>query len=304
MAALLRAENVGVRFRKGFRRRFIQAVDGLNLEVGEGDFLAMIGANGAGKSTAMYCFLGLVRPTSGRITLFGDPPRLGSRAYAKVGYLPEDPHYHLYLTVQEAVSYYAALSGGRPTAARISAVLERLGLAEFRDLRLSKCSKGMKQKVGIAQCLLHSPALLFLDEPMRGLDPIIVREFREILVDLHRGGTTVVMNSHLLSEVEALASRVAILDRGRVALEDTVANLTRGDADVYSVDFEGGAVPDYVTVQARFDGHIQGTLPAASFWDFMEHARTTGGRIVSCVRTRRSLEESFVSAIRGRSPDA
>ena len=302
---MLVAEDVSVRFRRGFRRRPILALDGIHLTLQAGDFLALIGENGAGKSTAMYCFLGLVRPTKGRVLLFGQPPVLGSPLYSRIAYLPEEPHYHLYLTVEEAVTYYAALFGARVSTAQIHALLERLGLAEFRQLRLSKCSKGMKQKVGIAQCLFHAPTLLFLDEPMRGLDPIIVRELRQILADLHRNGATIIMNSHMLTEVEALATRVAILDRGKVVLEDRIENLTRGPSDVYSVEFEATeAVPEYLTVTSKTDHGIRATFPAAFFHEFMTQARAQGWRVFSCKLTRRSLEDSFFSAIGKERPSA
>jgi len=302
---MLAAEDVTVRFRKGFRRRPIVALDHLSLRVQEGDFLALLGENGAGKSTAMYCFLGLIHPTQGRVLLFGQRPELGGRSYGQIAYLPEEPHYHLYLTVEEAVTYYARLSGARVTTAEVGSVLERLGLAEFRHLRLSKCSKGMKQKVGIAQCLFHQPVLLFLDEPMRGLDPIIVREFREILANLHREGATIIMNSHMLSEVEALASRVAILDRGRLVAHDTLTNLLRTEQDHYSLELAGAdALPPYLTIRSRNGGAVQATMPVGSFDDFMSYVRERQLKVSSCVLTRRSLEDSFLSVLRKEKPDA
>src|SRR6266536_1382957 len=254
----------------------------------------------------MYCFLGLIRPNRGRVLLLGERPAPGSALYGRIGYLPEEPHYHLYLTVVEAVTYYATLSGARVSSRQIAQILERLGLAEFRDLRLSKCSKGMKQKAGIAQCLLHAPSLLFLDEPMRGLDPIIVREFRQILADLHRDGVTIVMNSHMLPEVEALATRVAVLDKGKVVADDTIESFRRGASDIYFVEFERGEgeLPLFLTVEARTDGSIRGTIPAEAFHDFHDYARAKGLCVFSCVLKRQSLEDSFVSIVRKAGPDA
>jgi ABC-type multidrug transport system ATPase subunit len=254
----------------------------------------------------MYCFLGLIRPNRGKVLLFGERPRPGNPVYRQIGYLPEEPHYHLYLTVAEAVAYYASLSGARVSSQQIGQTLDRLGLAAFRDLRLSKCSKGMKQKVGIAQCLLHAPRLLFLDEPMRGLDPIIVREFRQILADLHRDGVTIIMNSHMLPEVEALATRVAILDKGKVVAEDTIGAFTRGAADVYLVEFERGEgeLPLFLTVKGQRDGSVLGTIPAEAFYAFHDYVRTQGLSVFSCVLKRRSLEETFVSIVRKDSSDA
>jgi ABC-2 type transport system ATP-binding protein len=303
---ILSARDLRVRFRKGIGGKAVDALAGFDLEVQEGEFLGLIGANGAGKSTAMYCFLGLTRPTAGTVTVLGEKPRLGSPAWRSIAYLPEEPSYHQYLTVEEAVCFYATLSGRAASAKEIGEILERLGLAEFRRMRLSKCSKGMKQKVGIAQCLLHSPRLLFLDEPMRGLDPMTVRQFREILADLHRQGATVIMSSHILPEVEALASRVAVVHRGRVVASDTIANLTRPGADTYEVECQataGDGLPEYAADVVRGEGTFTASIPAARLHDFMGFARERGLAVHSCVLRRRSLEESFVSILTATAHD-
>ena len=301
---IVEARNLGVRFRKGVGRRPVDALSGFDLAVAEGEFVALLGANGAGKSTAMYCFLGLTRPTSGAVTVLGAPPRLGNPAWSAIAYLPEEPSYHQYLTVEEAVRFYASLVGRRVTSAELFPLLERLGLAEFRQMRLSKCSKGMKQKVGIAQCLLHSPRLLFLDEPMRGLDPITVRQFREVLTELHKNGATVVMSSHILPEVEALATRAAVIHRGRVVASDTIANLTRAGADDYEVEFLGAdPLPDYLVGVTRRESLVTAAFPAARFHDFMALARERGFELRSCVLRRKSLEESFVSILSAAAHD-
>jgi ABC-type multidrug transport system ATPase subunit len=222
---MIETTNLTVTYRRAFRRAPFTAIDRLNLQIPEGEFFALLGENGAGKSTLMYCMLGLLRPTSGDVRVMGSTPKPGAAMFADIGYLPEEPHYHAYLTVGEAVSYYSALSGRPVAKERIDTLLERLGLQEHRNLLISRCSKGMKQKVGIAQCVLHTPRLLFLDEPMRGLDPSAVHLFRDLLLELNRGGSTIVMNSHLLSEVELVASRVAIIAKGRLLANDSVAAL-------------------------------------------------------------------------------
>lgn len=222
---IVETQNLTVAFRRGLRRAPFKALDDLNLTIQEGDFFALLGQNGAGKSTLMYCLLGLLRPTSGAVRVLGHVPRLGSPMFRDIGYLPEEPHYHAYLTVGEAVSYYVALSGIPVDKSKIDSMLDRLGLLEHRRLLISRCSKGMKQKVGIAQCVLHAPRLLVLDEPMRGLDPSAVHVFRELLLDMNHQGTTVIMSSHLLSEVELVANRVAIIDRGRLLANDSVSAL-------------------------------------------------------------------------------
>ncbi len=295
---MLAAENLSVHFRRGFRRSALKALDGLTLEVKEGEFFALLGQNGAGKSTAMYCFLGLLRPTSGSVRLLGQPPRRGAPLFARVSYLPEDPHYHLYLSVSEALDYYAALYGGGATGSERSALLERLGLAEYRDLRLSKCSKGMKQKLGIAQCLLVKPALMLLDEPMRGLDPIGVKTFREILVELHRTGTTIVMNSHIMSEIELVATRAAILDHGKLIAEDRLENLTRLPEEVYDVEFRtSGSAPSCVAVERRDGDSVLGRVSAGDLGGFLEFARSPDVRLFRCSLKRATLEESFFSIL-------
>jgi ABC-type multidrug transport system ATPase subunit len=294
------AENLHMKFRRGVWRKQIQALDGLSLEVREGDFFALVGQNGAGKSTAMYCLLGLLKPTSGKVTVMGQTPELGSPLYQSVAYLPEEPHYHLYLTVEEATRYYAALYGKRIPAKKIDETLERLGLREFKSLRLAKCSKGMKQKVGIAQCLLHETRLLFLDEPTRGLDPLVVREFREMLREIHQRGATIVMNSHVLSEIEMLANRVAIIERGKVVVQDDLSNLLTLDKELYSVTFEvNGTMPDYVSGVERMGNVAKGTIPKERFYDFMDFSRNSGLAVQECSLKKISLEDSFFKIIKG-----
>jgi ABC-2 type transport system ATP-binding protein len=294
------ADDVHVHFRTKLFRRRVRALNGLTLEVRAGDFFALVGQNGAGKSTAMYCFLGLLRPTSGKIDVMGQVPELGARFYKNVGYLPEEPHYHLYLTVEEATRYYSSLYGRRVSSKTINDSLERLGLAQFKTLPLAKCSKGMKQKVGIAQCLIHEPEVLFLDEPTRGLDPLMVREFRETLREIHQRGATIVMNSHVLSEIEMLANRVAIIDRGKVVVQQDLQNLLTLNQELYRVVFEGnGAVPEYLTAVERTGHLVRALLPKARLGDFMEAVRSSGLFLHECSLKKTSLEESFFNLVKG-----
>jgi ABC-type multidrug transport system ATPase subunit len=294
------AEDVHMRFRSGLLRRQVKALNGLSLEVHEGDFFALVGQNGAGKSTAMYCLLGMLKPTSGKVRVMGQTPEPGSPLYQTLGYLPEEPHYHLYLTVEEATRYYASLYGKRISDRTINETLDRLGLAQFKHLRLAKCSKGMKQKVGIAQCLLHETRLLFLDEPTRGLDPLAVRDFRETLREIHLRGTTIVMNSHVLSEIEMLANRVAIIDRGKVVVQDELSNLLTLNKELYSVTFEAnGTVPDYVSCVERVGSLAKGNIPRDKLYDFMEFTRSCGVPLHECSLKKNSLEDSFFNIIKG-----
>jgi len=295
---MITADNVSVVFRKGTFGARLKALDGFSLSVREGDIFALLGPNGAGKSTAMYCFLGLIQPDGGSVTVCGERPAPGAAMFREVAYLPEEPHYHLYLTVREAVSYYAALYGADIPRARVDEAIERVGLAEHRDLRLAKCSKGMKQKVGIAQCLVITPRLVFLDEPTRGLDPVTVRDFREIILDMNRQGATIVINSHVLAEVETVCNRVAIMERGRVVRQDDLSTLRCLDRETYHVEFgrvEG--LPGYLTQLAGSGDTVRGEIPAESLGEFIRFTEAAGARLYECSLKRVTLEDAFFAVL-------
>jgi len=297
---MITAENLSVHFTKKLFAEKIKALDGLNLEVKKGDFFALVGQNGAGKSTAMYSFLGLVHPTYGKVTVFGEEPYLGSPIYNKIAYIPEEPHYHNYLTIEEAVYYYANLYNEKFTKQQVNNALEKLGLAEHKQLKVSKCSKGMKQKMGIAQCLIHDTELLFLDEPTRGLDPIAVKEFRDVLVELHKKGTTIVMNSHVLSEIEMIATSVAIIERGRLVVQNEINNLLRPEKELYEVIFEETAkTPKYISITSAENKIIKGTIPVGELYVFMTYIKKSKLMLYSCAIKKNTLEESFFKIIKG-----
>lgn len=294
---MIKANNISVMF--GHRRfgRRITALDKFSLDVREGDIYALLGPNGAGKSTAMYCFLGLIQPDDGSITVNGRAPYLGAPQFSEIAYLPEEPHYHSYLTVSEAVNYYAELYGNIPRQA-VDNAIERVGLAGFRSLRIAKCSKGMKQKVGIAQCIMQRPKLMFLDEPTRGLDPVMVRDFREIILEMNRAGTTVVVSSHVLAEIETVCNRVAIMDRGKVIREGDINSLRGADREVYLIETEGLAeTPDYLTIVSHAGNSIRGEIPVSRLGEFIRHVETSEGVLIECSLKRISLEDAFFSAI-------
>jgi ABC-2 type transport system ATP-binding protein len=294
------AENIYMHFRRGLFGKQVRALNGLSLQVREGDFFALVGQNGAGKSTAMYCILGLLKPTSGKVEVMGKIPELGSPLYKNIAYLPEEPHYHLYLTVEEATRYYASLYGKRVRSKTINDILERLGLVQFKTLPLAKCSKGMKQKVGIAQCLIHETRLLFLDEPTRGLDPLAVREFREALREIHQRGATIVMNSHVLSEIEMLANRVAIIEGGKVMVQDELRNLLTLNQELYTVAFEAnGATPDYLISAERLGNIVKGSIPKERLYDFMDYTKNSSLHVHECSLKKSSLEDSFFKIVKG-----
>ncbi len=300
---MIRAENVSVVFRRLVGRP-IRALDGLDLSIGRGDVYGLLGPNGAGKSTAMYCFLGLIRPDRGRVTVMGEAPEPGAGFFERAAYVPEEPHYHLYLTVRQAVRYYADLYRTPVARARADEAIERVGLAEFADLPLEKCSKGMKQKTGIATCLLKEPEIVFLDEPTRGLDPIIVKEVRDILLAMSARGATIVVNSHVLSEVEMICTRIGIMNRGRVVKEDRIESLLTEDRERYAFSIERGASPlpafcEVAEGPASPEAPLKGFIPADRAEELFAFARSSGVKVLECSFKRLTLEEAFMGVMAG-----
>lgn len=209
------------------------AVRGLTLQVQQGEVFGFLGPNGAGKTTSIKMLLGLVAPTSGSATLLGAP--LGDRAArARIGFLPEHFRFHDWLSAQEFLQLHARLYGmsAARLRERIDELLELVGLTPFRDKQLRTFSKGMLQRIGLAQALLNDPALVFLDEPTSGLDPVGRRLVRDIIADLKRRGTTIFLNSHLLSEVEITCDRVAFIKHGEVIRVSELKTLVNGATSV------------------------------------------------------------------------
>lgn len=210
------------------------AVRGLTLQVNQGEVFGFLGPNGAGKTTSIKMLLGLVAPTAGTAQLLGQP--LGHRAArAKIGFLPEHFRFHDWLTAQEFLSIHGQLYGLRGAAltARITELLERVNLTPFRHKTIHTFSKGMLQRVGLAQALLNHPLLVFLDEPTSGLDPVGRRLVRDIIRELRAQGTTVFLNSHLLSEVEITCDRVAFIKHGEVLRVSDLQTLVAGETSVH-----------------------------------------------------------------------
>src|SRR5262250_851691 len=200
-----------------WRKRPKQALKPLHLSVEEGEIFGFLGANGAGKTTTLKLLMGLVFPTGGTARILAmdinDP-----RVKAQIGFLPEQPYFYDYLTAQELLEYYGRLSGvvDQYLSKRVENVLARVGLPDVAGLQLRKFSKGMLQRVGIAQAILHDPKVVFFDEPMSGLDPMGRREVRDIILDLKKQGRTVFFSTHILSDAEMLCDRVAVLVNGKL----------------------------------------------------------------------------------------
>ena len=225
-AAAISVRGVTKAFPIPFQRRSVFAVRDMNLQVEAGQIYGLLGPNGSGKSTTLKIILGLVAPTRGRVEIFGRDSRHAASREA-VGFLPESPYFYKYLTGAETLRFFGKLSGLRKTtlAKRIDELLDFVGLSDARDRRLSGYSKGMLQRIGLAQALVHEPKLVVLDEPTAGVDPAGSRDIRDLLLDLKRRGITVLLSSHVLSQAQEVCDRVGILAQGVLVREGAVEEL-------------------------------------------------------------------------------
>lgn len=257
---------------KGLTKRYgqVTAVNDLNLQVQRGEVFGLLGPNGSGKTTTILMLLGLTEPTAGSVRVLGlDPARQPLSVKARVGYMPDQVGFYDDLTARENLTYIARLNGLPRAEAqrRIEAAIARVGLSEVIDRRVGTFSRGMRQRLGVADVLIKQPELIIMDEPTQGLDPEGAREFLEIIRGLKRDGITVLLSSHLLHQVQAVCDRVGLFHRGRMALQGTVDELARrmlGTAYRVHIQAEGPAailenallrVPGVVQVTRNGDGH-------------------------------------------------
>lgn len=301
-AAAISVDGLRVVYAHAIGRRSLTALDDVSFHVARGDVYGLLGPNGAGKSTTMRCLLGLRKPQAGSVRLLGQAPEPGARLFAEVGYLPEEPQYHLHLKVGEALRFYASLSGREVSKREIGEALETVDLASYSRLRLAKCSKGMKQRLGLAAAFIHRPRLLLLDEPTRGLDPVVVKRVRELILALAADGVTVLMNSHVLPEVEGMCNRVAILNRGHLLFEGGVSDLRTGSGATYRVELDRlPEPPTWLELLDQRAGAVSGTVGLDHVSELFVWAREQGVVVRSCVLHERSLEEAFMAMVEGES---
>jgi ABC-2 type transport system ATP-binding protein len=275
----------------------------LNLSVEEGEIFGFLGPNGAGKTTTLKLLMGLVFPSRGSARILGmeikDP-----RMKAQIGFLPEQPYFYDYLTANELLEYYAQLSGvaARERRQKVGQVLARVGLEDVRRTQLRKFSKGMLQRVGIAQAILHDPKVLFFDEPMSGLDPIGRREVRDLMEELKHQGKTVFFSTHILSDAESLCDRVAIIHLGELRGVGAVADLTSSVEGKVEIIWHGTTVPaslKALTSESRVTGDTVRALVREANQDAaIDALRRDGMRIISITPVRTSLEEYFVRKLK------
>jgi ABC-2 type transport system ATP-binding protein len=304
-ATIVQVDGIVKDFRPGFGIRVKRVLHGISFSVRENEIFGFVGPNGSGKTTTLKVLMGLIRPTRGRATILGCD--VGETAFrSHVGFLPENPYFYDYLTGREILRFYARLSGmpRQRIADRVDLLLDWVGLTHAAGARLRTYSKGMLQRVGIAQALVHDPDVVFLDEPMSGLDPIGRKEIRDLILRLRAEGKTVFMNTHILPDVEMVCDRVAIIVHGRIRHEGAIDRfLGQGERaadlvlaglppeipahleEVFGAQLRG--VGDRVEIRVD-EKHVQGVL---------QTALAAGGRVVSVTPHRESLESIFLHAV-------
>ncbi|MEM9861675.1 MAG: ABC transporter ATP-binding protein [Myxococcota bacterium] len=287
-------------FRVGFWRKKVEAVRGIDFEVRRGEIFGLLGPNGAGKTTTLKTLLRLTFPTEGTLKIFGLPPS-NRASMLRVGYMPENPYVYQYLRPAEFLDLCGRLLGMKreERRTRIDAMIETVGLGHARDRPIGRFSKGMMQRVGLAQALLHDPELLILDEPMSGLDPIGRKEVRDVLLQQKERGKTLIFTSHILSDVEMLCDRVVILRHGKVEAEGSVESLLRSDGGV-DVRFEGAAdaLDALRGLGALAPRGAQWTLelPSEAVKGAVDAIHGAGGTLLAVTPHTRSLESFFVDS--------
>jgi ABC-2 type transport system ATP-binding protein len=302
----LRLVGLTKEFRLGWGRQRSLVVDRLDLEVNQGEIFGFLGHNGAGKTTTIKLLLGLLTPTAGTAWIL-DRPITDVDVKRAVGFLPESPYFYEYLTAEEFLTFYGQLFGlgGQQLAAKVDELLEMVRMKDARCLPLRKFSKGMLQRIGLAQALINDPQLIILDEPMSGLDPIGRREVRDIILQLKAQGKTIFFSTHILPDVEMICDRVGILVRGRLRAVGAIHDLV-GASAITSVEVVVEGLPDIGAKEAeRLGGAVfrrghqvmitisdEAAVPA-----FLAAINRHGGRLVSLVPHKRSLEDLFLKEV-------
>jgi ABC-2 type transport system ATP-binding protein len=308
MAAAVSTDRLTKDFTTGFwRTRTHRGLDALTVDIPAGGVFGLLGPNGAGKSTTLKLLLNLLRPSSGSAQVLGLPPG-DVRAHRRLGFLPEHPTFYDYLTAEELLAYFGGLFGysAADSRARAARLLDRVGLGADRRRPLRQLSKGMVQRVGLAQALVNDPELVIFDEPMSGLDPVGRREVRELILHLRDEGRTVLFSSHILSDAELLCSRVGILARGRLVAAGTLTELTAGAARGWEVVAAG--VSDALAARVRervrrvvpiTDGRYSFDLhPDDRPESFIADLAAAGGTLISVAPLRTTLEDVFLERVR------
>jgi len=296
-------------YRTGFFKTKLKVgLKPLTLAVEEGEIFGCLGPNGAGKTTTLKLLLGLVFPTSGTARILGRPLD-DIEVKRHVGYLPEQPYFYDHLTALELLDYYARLSGVDPRVRKrkVGEALSRVGLSDAADTQLRKYSKGMLQRVGIAQAIVHEPRLVLLDEPMSGLDPVGRREVRDLIQQLNEEGKTIFFSTHILSDAETLCDRVAVLHKGELKTVGVVADLLRQRREVEVVFNGAQPISELSSIGAVCHATgdvVRALMPERLLEDALAALRKDHARLISVTPVQGTLEDYFLASIGEETPKA
>lgn len=292
-------------FRDGFWRKKIVALENVSLEVKSGEILGYLGPNGAGKTTTIKILTNLIRPSQGEVEIKGLPAS-NEQARKFIGYLPEQPYFYNYLTAMEFLIYCGNLSGvwGKACRNRAKDLLARFGLEKNYNIKLRNFSRGMLQRIGIAQALIHDPQVIILDEPMEGLDPIGRRLVKDIIMELKSQGKTVFFSSHILEDVEAICDRVAILITGHLRAVDTLQNILGQQESIIDIDFIIESDNDSSSIIKQFPATkkhgkklIFSTTNEEEVFSVVDKIKEKKGHILTIQHRRTTLEDIFLKQV-------
>ncbi|MCD7897434.1 MAG: ABC transporter ATP-binding protein [Planctomycetaceae bacterium] len=275
-------------YQKNFWEKKRLALDSLDLRVEPGEIFGFLGANGAGKTTTIKILVGLQTQMRGNAFIFGIPTT-DMECHRKIGFMPENPYFYEYLTARESMDFYAALcdlpKAGRQK--RSDELLDFVGLSAARDVRLREFSKGMRQRLGIAQAIVHEPPLVILDEPMSGLDPVGRRQVREAILDLHSRGVTVFFSSHILSDIEMICHRAALIDHGKLLAAGTLDSML--ETRELEIEVVGADLPE--ADRAMLAATAKRSVERSGEWLFTFDSWEGANRAVDILRERGRLLE-------------
>src|SRR5690348_5270736 len=294
-------ENLTKDYPTGFlNTRKRRSLDGLTMQVAEGEVFGFLGPNGAGKSTTIKLLMGIIFPTAGKARILARPIS-DIAMHRDVGYLPEQPYFYDYLTAEELLDYLARFHDltAADRKARIQQMLKKVGLETARKIQLRKYSKGMLQRVGLAQAILHDPKVVILDEPMSGLDPVGRREVRDIILELKRDGKTVMFSTHILSDAEMLCDRVGVIVGGKLrgvgAPEQIVDMKSQGMEILF--ELPGQSTMPLLSKATRTGDRYRLQVPETELYGAIDQLRAAGARILSASQVKATLEEFFMGLV-------
>jgi len=303
MDTVLRIEGLHKSFKTGFIPKRKKILDGISLEVKGGEIFGYLGPNGAGKTTTLKCVLGLIFPDKGKIEIFGQS-NLSMKAKEKIGFLPENPYFYDYLSANEFLSFYSDLTLAKKEEKKtqIETLLKLVGLEHAASLQLRKFSRGMLQRIGLAQALINDPSLIFLDEPLGGLDPLGRKEIRDVIVRLKGEGKTVFLSSHILQDIEMICDRVAILVEGQIINQGPLQDLISEKVKVTEITISGIGPEDLRDLGEHYSAQggriLLKVFEEEKITEVLHMIQTKNGKVHSLTPRTETLEDLFVGAVK------